>query len=1091
MPSFNSEKNNYQAYTKLGTGIVGLTRGVVVSNLDPMFAGRVKVWIPVIHGFIGDDVNIDETGTPTAKNYTDNGISDAWVLHEKNIDLLPWAKVLNTGWAQAGWVGTEKYFNPTDIKIKKKTVTNVQKPYGIYNLPKPGTEVFIMFEQNDPEYPVVVGSFQHKLENRYLPEFPIESFASHEPFKVSTDDLDTQYNRPDKYYNIQANAEEHHVNAADSFLIKSERGAEFIICEVPDKEHMLFRSWMFPRFQNPDPIKKETYEKFSAAYPNFPTTATAGLFKAKPLFTDVPYTGLETTLEKAAEAGSASTAGVALPTKDEAPKAAEGGFKRGWPVENPNVYKSMGPMAQFKGTGRASGPHNGIDLPIRPLTNILAPIDGKIIAIRNPILPASRVNESLVGTTIVLLGDDEMTHEFKHLDAWKVAVGDRVKLGQVIGGSGNDRRGAAQGRSAGLGVDRGHLHWDVFQPGSKANIWKNTLLQGTTLFVDPHEWLLGNTENKITASDATVVRKITAPAGSPGKTTSAQSGTGADKTKLIAAQNAAISNPAFQPRGGVTYCNMATMSVAKAMGAPMEPLKGNANQQSTNLKTSTLYKVVPVGEAQSLADQGYLVIAAWINPTPSGHGHMNTVRPAGVPGDTITGNSGPIVANVGSKNGVGRQSTFFPKSAFPSIVYYTPKSTSTTAPETTPSAAESSAVGGTFIPPATSNNSTSQPVKADSVAMDPKQLAQFLATVVPNKEENGRTVGLEMVLIEGEETIKLRHTSGSYIEIDLDGNINMFSVGDINFRSNRSINLDAWGGFLVNAGAIFLKAKTVLKKISLREIREKLPGYGNLPRFFDRCDRMREADMRAIVPAPALNGGGSGGGSLATSDSSGNPTSTAPSSSAANPNSTNPTTTTPTALDPPVGGIPIPIPVLQKAFGKNSAIETLWPLVVAALKEQGIDTLNTEIAAACIIQTECRWQVIKEKRANPAGNDAQKKVYKAQEKYWYTNYMGRGLIQLTWDYNYKAAGLALGLDFVGKPDLVMQPDNAAKVLAWFFKKNGVNTVANANKWSGEHASVRGLVGGGNGIDVSLPGGKTFGVIEFMGNVNKLTAALKT
>lgn len=689
MPSTNSERKNYLEYGQNGSGIVGLTRAVVVSNLDPLFGGRVKVWIPVIHGFIGNDENPDETGTLTGNSFKqDAEFKNEWVLHEKNILMLPWAKVLSPGWAQAGWTGTEKYFNPTDIGINKKTVTNIQKPYGIYNMPKPGTEVFVMFEQNDPEFPVVVGSYHHKLENRYLPEFPIESFASHEAFKVSTDLLENQYNRPDKYYSVKENAEEHHVNSSDSYVIKSERGAEFIICEVPDKEHMLFRSWMFPRWQNPDPIKKEVYEKFTSAYPNFPNIASVGLFKTRPLFIHDPAQGIEKTIEKAAyanttgaippspDSGSSVTPPTSTPPdlpKTDPPKAAEGGFKRGWPILNPNVYNLMGPQAKFKGGGRTNSdgtprPHNGIDLPLPPGSTILAPIDGTITAINNPYPPAQRSGSTLVGTTVVLTGADGMVHEFKHLDSWSVKVGDSVKLGQAIAGSGADRR-PRSGTAAKLGIDRGHLHWDVYQSSKNTNIWKDTLSQGGSVFINPHEWLLGNTGTTTTSSNT---------AGSIG-----------------------------------------------------------------------------------------------------------------------------------------------------------------------------SAV----------------PVREDSVAMTQKQLKQFIGTATTEKEEAGRTMGLEMILIEGEETIRLRHMSGSYIEIDLDGNINFYSVGDINFRGNRSFNLDVWGGFLVNAGAIYLKAKTVIKKISLREIREKLPGYGDLPRFFKRCNDMREADQRAMPWEPII----STVGGVTTTDITGTP----------------------------------------------------------------------------------------------------------------------------------------------------------------------------------------------------------------------------
>ena len=61
-------------------------------------------------------------------------------------------------------------------------------------------------------------------------------------------------------------------------------------------------------------------------------------------------------------------------------------------------------------------------------------------------------------------------------------------------------------------------------------------------------------------------------------------------------------------------------------------------------------------------------------------------------------------------------------------------------------------------------------------------------------------------------------------------------------------------------------------------------------------------------------------------------------------------------------------------------------------------------------------------------------------------YRGRGYIQLTFKDNYLAAGNALGVDLVANPDLLLQPEWAAKSSAWFFKTNGCNELADRNKF---------------------------------------------
>lgn len=50
----------------------------------------------------------------------------------------------------------------------------------------------------------------------------------------------------------------------------------------------------------------------------------------------------------------------------------------------------------------------------------------------------------------------------------------------------------------------------------------------------------------------------------------------------------------------------------------------------------------------------------------------------------------------------------------------------------------------------------------------------------------------------------------------------------------------------------------------------------------------------------------------------------------------------------------------------------------------------------------------------------------------YKGFHGRGLIQLTWEDAYVAAGHALGFDYRGNPGLLLQPQHAALSACWFF-----------------------------------------------------------
>jgi hypothetical protein len=53
-------------------------------------------------------------------------------------------------------------------------------------------------------------------------------------------------------------------------------------------------------------------------------------------------------------------------------------------------------------------------------------------------------------------------------------------------------------------------------------------------------------------------------------------------------------------------------------------------------------------------------------------------------------------------------------------------------------------------------------------------------------------------------------------------------------------------------------------------------------------------------------------------------------------------------------------------------------------------------------------------------------------------YVGRGLIQLTWRSNYRAAGKALGLELEKNPDTAAELENAIRIAAWYWKSRSLN-----------------------------------------------------
>lgn len=72
-------------------------------------------------------------------------------------------------------------------------------------------------------------------------------------------------------------------------------------------------------------------------------------------------------------------------------------------------------------------------------------------------------------------------------------------------------------------------------------------------------------------------------------------------------------------------------------------------------------------------------------------------------------------------------------------------------------------------------------------------------------------------------------------------------------------------------------------------------------------------------------------------------------------------------------------------------------------------------------------------------------------------YRGRGYIQLTGRANYATYGSKLGIDLIGNPDLALDIDIGAKILAQYFKDRGCIEACLAKDW----LKVRKLVNGVN------------------------------
>ena len=76
-------------------------------------------------------------------------------------------------------------------------------------------------------------------------------------------------------------------------------------------------------------------------------------------------------------------------------------------------------------------------------------------------------------------------------------------------------------------------------------------------------------------------------------------------------------------------------------------------------------------------------------------------------------------------------------------------------------------------------------------------------------------------------------------------------------------------------------------------------------------------------------------------------------------------------------------------------------------------------------------------------------------------FRGRGLLQTTGRDNYRATGQAIGLDLWASPELLGQPEPAARSAAWFWESRGLNEIADRGD---NLAATKRINGGTNGLD---------------------------
>lgn len=145
-------------------------------------------------------------------------------------------------------------------------------------------------------------------------------------------------------------------------------------------------------------------------------------------------------------------------------------------------------------------------------------------------------------------------------------------------------------------------------------------------------------------------------------------------------------------------------------------------------------------------------------------------------------------------------------------------------------------------------------------------------------------------------------------------------------------------------------------------------------------------------------------------------------------------------------------------------VRDYWPLIADALNRRGLwERPNARgVLATVAIETARTFTPLHE-----YGTPADWAHYSGGARY-----AGRGFIQLTHDYGYRSAELALGIDLVADPDRAMEPAVAADILAWFWDSKLIPSKDGSRVWSlpelcreGDTEWIRRAVQGGTaGLD---------------------------
>jgi putative chitinase len=135
------------------------------------------------------------------------------------------------------------------------------------------------------------------------------------------------------------------------------------------------------------------------------------------------------------------------------------------------------------------------------------------------------------------------------------------------------------------------------------------------------------------------------------------------------------------------------------------------------------------------------------------------------------------------------------------------------------------------------------------------------------------------------------------------------------------------------------------------------------------------------------------------------------------------------------------------------------PLLTAAMNEADITTPRRQAAFLAQLAHESGELRFWEELADGKAYEGRKDLGNVQPGDG-PRYKGRGPIQLTGRNNYRAAGLALGVDLENNPEHAKEPAIGFRVATWFWTTRGLNAFADAGDF---REITRRINGGYNGL----------------------------